>query len=205
MITCLRTQSTDSPRDLLTVRWHTGPNALVNPTQQSWLTRAGALTDGLRGLGQFQLHVLRQTTRAPAPDEQYAMDLNAGKCVHAREVYMTIDGIICVVARSVLTSQGYSGAWQTVRRLGKRPLADLLYNDRRVWRSHFETARLTRFHPLGAIAHRLAATDPHAHQAQWARRSVFWRDGQALLVAECFLPAFWRLVQRASAASAANG
>uniref|UniRef100_UPI0028AE0CA6 chorismate lyase n=1 Tax=Achromobacter insolitus TaxID=217204 RepID=UPI0028AE0CA6 len=28
----------------------------------------------------------------------------------------------------------------------------------------------------------------------WARRSVFWRQGQPLLVAECFLPAFWDLV-----------
>jgi len=205
MITCLRTQPTESARDLRTVRWQTAPQARTDPTQQSWLTRAGALTDGLRGLGHLQLHVLRQTILTPAPDEQYAMDLNDGRCVHAREVYMSIDGTICVVARSVLTPQGYTGAWQTVRRLGKRPLADLLYNDRRVGRSHFETARLTRFHPLGAIAYRLAATDPQAHQAHWARRSVFWRDGQALLVAECFLPAFWRLVPQASTASKASG
>ena len=27
----------------------------------------------------------------------------------------------------------------------------------------------------------------------WARRSVFWRMGQPLLVAECFLPGFWTL------------
>ena len=205
MITCLSTQPTDSTRYPLTARWHAASHARISPTQQSWLTRAGALTDGLRELGELQLRVLRQTMLGPSPDERLAMNLNAGSCVHAREVCMSIDGTICVVARSVLTPRGVSGAWRTVRRLGKRPLADLLYNDRRVWRSHFEAARLNRFHPLGAIAHRLVATDPQAPPTQWARRSVFWRDGQALLVAECFLPAFWIILQRANVARVTNG
>ena len=205
MITCPSTQAKEAARNPLTVCWQAATHALTNPTQHAWLTRPYALTDGLRSLGQLQLQVLRQTTVRPALDEQQAMGLNAGSGAHAREVCMSIDGVICVVARSVLTPTGLSGAWQTVRRLGKRPLADLLYNDRRVWRSHFEMARLNRFHPLGVMAHRLVTNGAQAHQAHWARRSVFWRDGQALLVAECFLPAFWILTQSASAASEVNG
>ncbi|HEY7803704.1 MAG TPA: hypothetical protein VIC30_04630, partial [Orrella sp.] len=32
----------------------------------------------------------------------------------------------------------------------------------------------------------------------WARRSVFWREGEPLLVSECFLPAFWVLTDKTS-------
>lgn len=113
---------------------------------------------------------------------------------------MYIDGVPCVVARSVLTTRGYAGAWQTIRRLGQRPLADLLYHDPRVARTAFEIARLGRTHPLAATARRhLQAleleSNANVFEALWARRSVFWRQRQPLLVSECFLPAFWVMVQ----------
>ena len=34
--------------------------------------------------------------------------------------------------------------------------------------------------------------DAIARAPLWARRSVFWRHGLPLLVAECFVPGFWR-------------
>ena len=41
------------------------------------------------------------------------------------------------------------------------------------------------------------AGERHASTPQLlARRSVFWRQGQPLLVAECFLPAFWDIAQK---------
>lgn len=163
--------------------------------------RPGALTDGLRLSGRLELEVIGQTAQVPHADERFVMGLTRSEAARVREVCMRIDGTPCVVARSVLTAQGYASSWQTIRRLGKRPLADLLYQDRRVVRSHFETARLTRFHPLAAAAHRhlhreVGDSEPFRHQAGWARRSVFWREGQPLLVCECFLPAFWALIER---------
>ena len=64
-------------------------------------------------------------------------------------------------------------------------------------------------HPLAFACRRLAspvpfhataigALPPETRELDaariWARCSVFWRQGRPLLVAECFLPAFWQLV-----------
>ena len=170
--------------------------------------RAGALTEGLRALGRLELEVLRETVTMASPDECMAMNLPTSQRLHIREVCMHIDQTPCVVARSLLTPQGYSGPWQTIRRLGKRPLADLLYRDRRVTRSHFETARVNRFHPLGAMAAHLNTTTSGNlldwQPPAWARRSVFWREGEPLLVSECFLPAFWVLTDKTSSMRAVN-
>lgn len=179
--------------------WRNTAHALADRTQRAWLTRAGALTDGLREFGHLELEVLRETILLPSTDEARAMRLGLGYPVRVREVCMSINGIACVVARSVLTLDGFSGSWQSIRRLGKRPLADLLYRDRRVLRDHFEAARIDRFHPLGAAAKRyFLKPGPYMcrqrHHALWARRSVFWRQSQPLLVSECFLPAFWQIL-----------
>jgi chorismate--pyruvate lyase len=48
------------------------------------------------------------------------------------------------------------------------------------------------FHATALRALGAARRDPEAARV-WARRSVFWRMGQPLLVAECFLPGFWTL------------
>lgn len=195
----------------LTVQWGSGVNPLTTKVQQLWLSRAGALTEGLRALGHLELEVLRETVYLASPDECLAMSLPATQRLHIREVCMCIDQTPCVVARSLLTPQGYSGAWQSIRRLGKRPLADLLYRDRRVIRSHFETARVNRFHPLGAMAAQqlnACASDtlPNWQPPAWARRSVFRREGEPLLVSECFLPTFWILTDKTlTHASSASG
>jgi len=209
MIPCPSTQKNRPALHRQTVHWRTGVNPLTTEAQRLWLARAGALTEGLRGLGCLELEVLRETVTLASPDECLAMNLPTTQQLHIREVCMHIDQIHCVVARSLLTPQGYSGAWQSIRRLGKRPLADLLYRDRRVTRSHFETTRVTRFHPLGAVAARqLNTTTPGIlcgwQPPAWARRSVFWREGEPLLVSECFLPAFWVLTDKATSMRAVN-
>ena len=199
------TKHADNTKTRAGARWQHCPPALADRHHKAWLTRPGALTDGLRGLGQVQLDVLGESVVVPAVDEQRALHIDAAQikptqAARVREVCMSIDGVPCVVARSVLTVRGYAGAWQTIRRLGQRPLADLLYHDARVARTPFEMARLGRAHPLAAVARRhLQALDPEPSasffQTLWARRSVFWRQSQPLLVSECFLPAFWQIVE----------
>ena len=170
-----------------------GPCA--TPDQRYWLSRPGALTVGLRSLGKLELTVLRERFLQPHADERNAMALPARVPARVREVQMTIDGVVCVVARSVLARAGWAGPWQALRQLGRRPLADLLYDDPRVTRSVFQTAYLRSPHPLARLGDRfLAAQTGGSHQSYWSRRSVFWRNAQPLLVAECFLPCFWELV-----------
>lgn len=187
--------------------WSSKVSALATPCQRRWLTRPGALTEGLRKLGMLELDVIRESIARPSGDELAAMGLASGVPsvvpsvvpVRIREIRMSIDGRHCVVARSVVSLPAWSGSWRALRHLGRRPLADLLYSDRRVSRSVFETARLRCPHPLARVAWRSEPSvrighGSSRHQALWARRSVFWRNGCALLVAECFLPGFWDLV-----------
>lgn len=174
--------------------WFGGVPALANIHQRHWLSRPGALTAGLRKLGTLDLTVMRQTRAQATADERVAMGLSNQRVVRIREICMSLNGVPCVVARSALTDQAWSGSWQAVRRLGRRPLADLLYHDRKVSRTKFQIARIQQPHPLGRLA-QVCSVDSHRllpGEAFWARQSVFWRNGKALLVAECFLPAFWQ-------------
>jgi chorismate--pyruvate lyase len=106
---------------------------------------------------------------------------------------MRIDGVECIVARSLTPLRASHGVWQGIRRLRTRPLADMLYHDASIGRSDFEVARLMRRSALFQTVQRNLANK--ATLPLLARRSVFWRSGQPLLVAECFLPAFWQRLQ----------
>jgi chorismate--pyruvate lyase len=152
--------------------------------------RPGALTVGLRSLGAMQLRVLDEYSTGVPADEAHGMGLAPGAPVWIREIAMSIDGIDAVVARSLAPLASSHGVWQGMRQLRARPLADMLYHDRSISRSPFACARL-RF-PLALHRTVTGVNAGYANQALWARRSAFWRFGQPLLVAECFVPEFWR-------------
>jgi chorismate--pyruvate lyase len=106
---------------------------------------------------------------------------------------MRLGGQDCVVARSLTPLGSSHGVWQGIRRLRTRPLADMLYHDASIRRSDFEVARLGRRSALFQTVQRNLARP--VTLPLLARRSVFWRSGQPLLVTECFLPEFWRQTQ----------
>jgi chorismate--pyruvate lyase len=145
----------------------------------------------------MQLRVLAEYAEGARPDEARAMLLAPGKPVWVREILMSVDGIDSVVARSLTPLGASRGVWQGMRRLRTRPLADMLYHDRTVQRSRFVCTPLARGIPFYLTARDAAAAAADAAAAGagtvLARRSVFWRYGQPLLVAEGFLPAFWTI------------
>lgn len=161
-------------------------------SQKFWLFRPGALTAGLRSLGRMQLRVLAEYAEGARADEARAMLLAPGKPVWVREILMSVNGIDAVVARSLTPLGASRSVWQGMRRLRTRPLADMLYHDRTVQRSRFVCMPLARGIPFYLTA-RDAAVAAGDAGVVLARRSVFWRYGQPLLVAEGFLPAFWEV------------
>ena len=193
--------------------WMTDPAPSVSQLQRHWLTRPGALTQGLRALGVLTLRVLSEKVCRASQDEATRLALPTGHALWQREVCMSILGVDCVVARSVTPLKASSGHWQAVRQLRNRPLADILYHDRAIARSDFEFTTLKfgmPLYPLTALTrhvslHRLATSGlgvplcqpsqaaPASHTRVYARRSVFVRSTQPLLVAEAFLPAFWNI------------
>ncbi|OZI74635.1 chorismate--pyruvate lyase family protein [Bordetella genomosp. 12] len=175
----------------LAAGWLTHAPAILTPEQRHWLFRPGALTAGLRQLGQVRLRVVGEYAEGAAPDEARAMHIAPGAPVWVREVLMSVDGVDSVPARSLTPLTASHGSWQGMRRLLTRPLADMLYHDRSVTRSPFACRRLASPLPFYRMIAALPSVSAAEARALWARRSVFWRHGQPLLVAECFLPAFW--------------
>lgn len=150
---------------------------------------------GLRELGRLDLVVLTESIQTPKADERSRLRIATREPAWVREVLMSIDGVSCVVARSLTPLAVSHGTWRGIRQLGARPLADLLYNDAQVQRSRFE---LTRVHSPQGIEQALLAANhlglaEHHSGRLFARRSLFVRHGKKLLVSECFLPAFWQL------------
>jgi len=174
-------------------RWRKTPPPALSFTQKHWLMRPGALTFALRQQGTLELRVLSEQVRSLPREDSYSLGLTAGQAVWVREIAMRLDGVDCVVARSLTPLRASHGVWQGMRRLRTRPLADMLYHDVSIRRSDFEVARLTRHSALfQTVHHKLSTTKV---LPLLARRSIFWRRGEPLLVAECFLPAFWQRVQ----------
>lgn len=176
-------------------RWRVERLASITPSQAHWLKRPGALTNGLRRLGEVKLRVLAEYAQALPREEAVALGVTARRAVWVREVAMAIDGVDCVIARSITPLRASHGVWQGIRRLRTRPLADMLYNEAGIERSAFTCARPAIGSPIHRTVKNVSPTSPAAwqHANLLARRSVFWRQGQPLIVAECFLPAFWRI------------
>ena len=177
--------------------WRPEPPPSLSLTQKQWLMRSGALTQGLRAIGRLDLRVLREFPAGLTADEAAGLHRPQASAVWVREIAMRINGQDADVARSVAPLSSTHGIWQGVRNLRTRPLADILYRDRSIRRSDFEVARVHAGMPLLCpvrlvipAARRSAVAPP----LLLARRSVFWRADEPLMVAECFLPAFWSLL-----------
>ena len=178
--------------------WRPEPPPSLSPVHQQWLMRAGALTRGLRAIGRLDLRVLREFPAGLTVDESEGLHRPVRSAVWVREIAMRIDGLDVVVARSAALLSSTHGTWQGVRKLRTRPLADILYHDPAIRRSDFEVARVHSLMPMLCPVRLVlpaAQRSAFAPPLLLARRSVFWRAGEPLLVAECFLPAFWSLLR----------
>lgn len=140
---------------------------------------------------------LRQGTASLLPEERLALGSEGrGRCL-IREVLLKVDSEALVFARSVTSRRATQGPWKAVLKLGRRPLADLLFTKlAAVHRSELASLRVSPGSPLHRlIVRHLEAvgeqpTPPVARIGTcWARCSLFWRRGSTLRVLEVFLPA----------------
>ncbi|RUL78348.1 chorismate--pyruvate lyase family protein [Dyella choica] len=176
--------------------WHTHPPTPCSAEQKDWLTRDGSLTAHLRKLGQVDLWVSREEKGLSWADEYRALGLSRCLPVWVREVILMVDGKPYVYARSLTPVVASLTGWQAVRRIGNRPLADLLFRDHSVTRSALASRRVTARHPLHLRA--CHASAEYSLHALLARRSVFMRQGAPLLITECMLPGLWAQLERSS-------
>ncbi len=118
----------------------------------------------------------------PLADERRALHLRQGEFAIVREVVLRTGETPLVFAHTAVNPLALRGAWRGLSRLGARPLAEMLFHDPLVSRMPMEYRQLGRNHALV----RTAGTGLAA--PAWARRSVFLKYGQPLLVTEVFFP-----------------
>jgi len=175
--------------DAADAHWRVAPMPGFSADQKDWLTRGGSLTAHLRALGHVEVRVTREAVDLPWPDECAALGLGPRANAWVREIVLVVDGVPFVAAHSATPLAASHGVWQAMRSLRTRPLAELLYSDSGVARSALVSRRVNARHALHVLA--ANATNGPVPYAYGARRSVFERHGEPLLVTECMLPALW--------------
>lgn len=160
-----------------------------------WLQAQGSLSARLAELGStFSVQVIYQGRAPLTADEAHALGCACQRVGYVREVLLRVDGQPRVLARSVTAFANSQGAWRSVRGLGTRPLADVLFNRLGIQRAPLSYARLS-----------LTSAPQRAAQKQWrhatgeslpqralpARRSVFRCGAASLLVMEIFAGPKW--------------
>lgn len=169
-----------------------------------WLRASGSLSARLAATGQtFSVQVLSQGRQALTSDEARALGLGRQRVGYVREVMLRVDGLPMVFARSVTAHTDSLGAWRSVRGLGSRPLADVLFKRSGILRAPLafsQFARQSQLQRRVARSWQAATGVSLVHPSLPARRSVFCRHGAALLVMEVFAASAtcWRWPDAAS-------
>ena len=125
--------------------------------------------------------------RPANPDEERELRLRRGQYAYVREVVLYCDGQAVVFAHSVVPLKNLRGAWNSVTRLGSRPLGEALFTNHLVQRHPLSYRVLHPHHKLYQQTARAVVLDDKA--TLLARRSRFSLKGRALMVTEVFLPA----------------
>ena len=164
-------------------------NMYRHPVQR-WLGAPGSLSARLAGAGQkFSVQVLNQGRQSLRRDEALALGLTGPAIGYVREVVLRVDDMPVIFARSVTAHEHSLGPWRSIRGLGTRPLADVLFKRTGITRTPLEFIKLKPSSPLNrfaAQAWQQATGQSLAQRVLPARRSVFRRSGAQLLVMEVF-------------------
>lgn len=160
-----------------------------------WLQAPGSLSARLVATGpKFSVQVLGQGRAPLTADEARALGHPAQRAGYMREVLLRVDGVPRVLARSVTGLADSRGAWRSVRGLGTRPLADVLFRRLGIARAQLSYARLTPASAPQRAAQRRwrdATSTALPRRALPARRSAFCRGTESLLVMEIFVAPDW--------------
>jgi chorismate--pyruvate lyase len=159
---------------------------------RGWIRESGSLTRRMRLVAgpHFGFRRLGEGWALPARDEALCLGLPAGRYAWMREVWLGLGQTPQIFARTVVPPALVGGPLAGLKRLGDRPLGELIFGRRKLRRGALGVARLRPQDWLHKRAQ--ARTGMPATQALWARRSVFRLDDRGLLVTEVFLRP-WRL------------
>jgi len=158
------------------------------PAVAAWLNASGSLTARLQRHGHVHVSVLQQRSQRLWAQERKELQCHSG---HVREVVIRVNGVPAVWARSATPHHAKRGAWKAMAGLGNRPLADILFQSRRIARGAFFPIHIPRV----GMERRVIRSGWKGEGVRnteglprWGRSSVFTRKGQPLRVCEVFAP-----------------
>lgn len=155
-----------------------------------WLHDHGSLTRRIQQrCQQFDVRPLRCGLARIAWDESALLGIAPRQLAYSREVFLHANGQAVVFAHSTCAMQHLHGAWAALGGLGNKPLGAMLFNHPLTERRPLRFKALRPHHPLYQSASAAGPMPP----TLWARRSLFYLHGAALLVTEVFLPGTLKL------------
>ena len=179
----------------------------IKPTPQHWLARLpencaryrpwlldrGSLTRRIQArCAAFSVRHVQQQYGVAMPSERHRVALKHHSRALLRDVFLYCDETPLVFAHSVLPATSLHGTWQSLGRLGSKPLGAALFANPRVQRTPLQFKKLNRRDVLYRHACTVLTNPP---ASLWARRSVFLLEGRPILVTEVFLPDILELKQ----------
>lgn len=177
------------------INWH--QSTFEDELLQSWLLDEGSLTRRLTNLSKdnFSVKPIQEGWQQLREDEQQALNCPANDTGWAREVFLCVDSVPVVFARSIARQEQLIQSGFDLQQLGNRSLGELLFTDRNFQRGSIETCSINSENIAAIVL-------PYRGQkALWARRSCFSKPDLDILVCEVFLPDLWLKLNRKDLAS----
>ena len=136
---------------------------------QDWLSDAGSLTQLIANKTQstVSVEVLNDHNQNLLKDEALLFDKPLNRC-RVREVYLCVNDVPVVFARSILPTSSSTGINRDVLQLGSKPLGEVLFKK---GKAPILLRQITEVPGLG-----------------WGRRSLYQLRGHPILITEFFMP-----------------
>lgn len=151
-----------------------------------WVRSRGSLTERIMArCGDFRVnHVSNRYCRVNL-DETDGIGCGRSESALVREVYLCCNETPVVFAHSVARRGSLKGPWRNLKFLGQRSLGSAFLASPKVRRDALEFLAISARHPLYEKSCRFIEDRP---PKLWARRSLFSRGRNSILVTEVFLP-----------------
>ena len=178
-------------RRTLPSKWMQQSGALMSRMPEwlrPWLVHPASMTLRMDEASSacFRLDLLKHAWEVPDRVEAARIELKKGERAIVREVLLSMDGHLCMYARSILPESIVKETGYKLLHLGATPIGERIFREKKPSRSAFEYSRLRPGHFYYHLAQR--HTPQKITQWLWARRSVFKVFHGRLLVTEVFLP-----------------
>ncbi len=149
----------------------------LNTISKNWLLDTSSLTSKIRHhCPQMRVEVLSEKWQRPLSYEIKTLGLKQGEFAWVRCVLLKCDRENWVYARSVIPNMRSGNPWFALKKLGNKPLGEVLFNLKQIKRTPFLLSKTSQAWPYLPC-----------QKTRLARQSIFTQKGYNLLLTEVFL------------------